>query len=119
MQRAGRLGVPFAAYRSQYGVSSSRPCNFLSHPPFAHSINSGTAMKTENARNDKPTKSEEKKLDNQLKDTFPASDPPSYSAGSIGAPPKRESEPATGSHPEVEKAEKKVKSGDAAKPETY
>jgi hypothetical protein len=74
-------------------------------------------MKTE--QTSKPTKSEEKKLDNQLKDTFPASDPPSYSAGTIGAPKERESEPATGSTPEVEKASKKVKSGDAAKPGTY
>jgi hypothetical protein len=79
----------------------------------------GRNVKTDHLSTDKPTKAEEKKLDRQLKDTFPASDPPSYSAGLIGAPPKRESEPATGSTPEVQKAAEKVKSGDAAKPGTY
>lgn len=66
-------------------------------------------------------KTQDQKLDKELEETFPASDPPSYSAGAIGAgaPRDRESEPKTGNAPEVKDAERKVKTGDAAKPETY
>jgi hypothetical protein len=66
-------------------------------------------------------RTKEEKIDAQMEDSFPASDPPSYSGGNhaIGAPSGRESEaPAPDSHA-VTEAEKKVKSGDAAKPETY
>ena len=64
---------------------------------------------------------EEKKIDRQMKDSFPASDPPSFSGGNhiIGAPVERESAAATGRAPEVKEAEKKVYRGDAKKPETY
>lgn len=63
----------------------------------------------------------DEKVDQQVEDSFPASDPPSYSGGKhiIGAPKERESEPATGETPAVVEAEKKVKKGDAPKPETY
>ena len=63
----------------------------------------------------------EEKIDRQMKDTFPASDPPSFSGGNhiIGAPKGRESEPVTADSPEVKDAEQKVKSGDAPKPDTY
>jgi hypothetical protein len=64
-------------------------------------------------------KSKEDKLDKQLEDSFPASDVPSYSAGSIGAPPARESGAANANDAEVKDAEAKVKSGAAKKPETY
>lgn len=72
------------------------------------------------AQEPKPMTQEEK-IDRQMKDSFPASDPPSYSGGNhmIGAPDGRESEPPTGDSPEVKAAEKKVKAGDAPKPETY
>jgi len=61
------------------------------------------------------------KVDQQMEDSFPASDPPSFSGGRhiIGAPVARESDAATADHPDVIKAEKKVKSGDAAVPHTY
>jgi len=43
---------------------------------------------------DKSRPSKEDKIDAQMEDTFPASDPPSYSGGNhtIGAPAGRESE---------------------------
>ena len=65
--------------------------------------------------------SKDEKIDRQMKDTFPASDPPSYSGGNhaIGAPTGRESEAPTSDSPEVKDAERKVKSGDAPKPDTY
>jgi hypothetical protein len=78
--------------------------------------------------NDKKTPEEkakkkklDEKVDQQMEDTFPASDPPSYSGGKhiIGAPKERESATPTPDHPEVKKAEKKVKSGDAKVPHTY
>ena len=55
-----------------------------------------------------------------MKDSFPASDPPSFSGGkhAIGAPVERESVSPTPDTPEVKKAEKKVKDGKTS-PETY
>ncbi len=73
----------------------------------------------EHLSTDTQAKTKEEKLDKQLQDSFPASDPPSYSGGSIGAPKARESETPTADSHEVVEAEKKVKSGDAKKPETY
>jgi hypothetical protein len=70
---------------------------------------------------DKPAVTKEDKIDAQMADSFPASDPPSFSGGNhiIGAPTGRESDAATSSSPEVVDAEKKVKEGDAAKTKTY
>ena len=69
----------------------------------------------------KPAKTMEEKIDQQMADSFPASDPPSFSGGNhiIGAPAARESEAISGDAPEVKEAEKKVHSGDAKTPETY
>ena len=63
----------------------------------------------------------EDKIDRQMKDTFPASDPPSYAGGKhiIGAPKNRRSRAPKGGDHAVKEAEKKVKSGDATTPETY
>ena len=63
----------------------------------------------------------EDKIDQQMEDSFPASDPPSFSGGKhiIGAPEKRESDSPSAEHPAVKEAEKKVKSGDAKVPHTY
>ena len=58
-------------------------------------------------------------VDQQSEDTFPASDPPSFSMGAVGAPEARKSKPKTAESGAVKAAEKKVKSGDAKKPETY
>ena len=64
---------------------------------------------------------EEKKIDRQMKDSFPASDPPSFSGGNhiIGAPVERESDSPTAEAPEVKEAEKKVKDGTAQQPHKY
>lgn len=64
---------------------------------------------------------EEKKIDRQMKDSFPASDPPSFSGGNhiIGAPVERESGAATAESHEVKVAEQKVKDGTAKQPDKY
>lgn len=69
----------------------------------------------------KDPKTKEEKIDAQMEDSFPASDPPSFSGGNhaIGAPTGRESESPGSEHPSVKDAEKKVNSGDAKKPESY
>lgn len=68
----------------------------------------------------KPTTKDEK-IDAQMEDSFPASDPPSFSGGNhiIGAPKDRESEAPTGISPEVVEAEKKVKDGTAKEKDKY
>ncbi len=58
-------------------------------------------------------------VDQQSEDSFPASDTPSFSPGAIGAPEARQSKPKTADSAAVKAAEKKVKTGDAKKPETY
>jgi hypothetical protein len=70
---------------------------------------------------DKEPKTKEEKIDAQMADSFPASDPPSFSGGNhiIGAPTGRESDPATSESHAVVEAEKKVKGGGAATPKTY
>ncbi|HXS06606.1 MAG TPA: hypothetical protein VN723_07455 [Rhizomicrobium sp.] len=69
----------------------------------------------------KPARSREEKIDRQMEDSFPASDPPSFSGGNhiIGAPKERESDTPSGTHHDVVKAEERVKKGNAAKPEKY
>jgi hypothetical protein len=70
---------------------------------------------------DKPAKTREEKIDAQMADSFPASDPPSFSGGNhiIGAPTGRESDAATADSHAVVEAEKKVKTGTAAEPKKY
>ncbi|HVZ92452.1 MAG TPA: hypothetical protein VG843_12445 [Rhizomicrobium sp.] len=55
-------------------------------------------------------------VDQQMEDTFPASDAPSFSQGAIGAPANRKSKPPSGSSRRVLSAEKKLKRGRARKP---
>jgi hypothetical protein len=76
-------------------------------------------MKTQHLSTDTPAKSKEERIDKELQDSFPTSDPPSYSPGSTGAPAERKSEPLTSAHPSVRGAAKKVKSGAAYKPDAY
>jgi len=76
-------------------------------------------MKTEHLSTDRKAKNNEEKLDDQLRDSFPTSDPPSHSPGAAGAPKNRESEAATAEHPAVREAEKKVKSGAVEAPDKY
>lgn len=66
-------------------------------------------------------KKQEDKIDRQMKDSFPASDPPSFSGGKhiIGAPVERESDSPTADTHAVKEAHKKVKTGDAKVPHTY
>jgi hypothetical protein len=68
-----------------------------------------------------PAKTKEEKIDQQMEDSFPASDPPSFSGGNhiIGAPVARESEAPTGGSPEVKEAEKKVHEGSTKEPDKY
>jgi len=63
----------------------------------------------------------EDKIDAQMADSFPASDPPSYSGGNhiIGAPANRESTEPSPDHPAVIEAEKKVKEGETSVPHKY
>jgi len=63
-----------------------------------------------------PPKTPDEKIDRQMKDSFLASDPPSYSGGNhaIGAPVNRESESPTAQTHEVKQAEKQVKDGKTA-----
>ena len=70
---------------------------------------------------DKTPTTKEEKIDAQMEDSFPASDPPSFSGGNhiIGAPSGRESEAPSPDAPAVIEAEKKVKDGSAKTPETY
>ncbi len=70
---------------------------------------------------DKTRPTKEDKIDAQMEDSFPASDPPSFSGGNhtIGAPTGRESEPPKADSPDVLDAEKKVKDGKAPEPKTY
>ncbi|HLY06454.1 MAG TPA: hypothetical protein VKR31_11975 [Rhizomicrobium sp.] len=43
-------------------------------------------MKTEHLSTDRRPKNKEQKIDDQLRDSFPTSDPPSFNPGSVGAP---------------------------------
>lgn len=70
---------------------------------------------------DKTPKTKEEKIDAQMEDSFPASDPPSFSGGNhiIGAPTGRESEAPSPDAPAVVEAEKKVKEGKTKVTDTY
>lgn len=69
----------------------------------------------------KTAKTKEDKIDQQMEDSFPASDPPSFSGGNhiIGAPAARESEAPTGDSPEVKEAEKKARHGVKKDPQQH
>lgn len=58
-------------------------------------------------------------VEQQSEDTFPASDPPSFAPGAIGAPTDRKTKPKTADSGAVKAAENKVKRGHAKKPKTY
>lgn len=75
----------------------------------------------EHLSTDEPATGREDKIDKQMQDSFPASDPPSFSGGrhTIGAPAERESDAPTAKTPEVKEAEKKVKDGAARVPNKY
>ncbi|HEY5238335.1 MAG TPA: hypothetical protein VIJ62_08150 [Rhizomicrobium sp.] len=82
----------------------------------------GTEPKNKAAAKAKTEKKHvESKIDRQLKDSFPASDPPSFSGGRhiIGAPEERESGAASATDHDVMSAEKKVKDGSVKTPEKY
>lgn len=59
---------------------------------------------------DKARAGKDAKIDAQVEDSFPASDPPSYSGGNhaIGAPSGRESEPPCADDEDVKEAQKKA-----------
>ena len=58
-------------------------------------------------------------VDQQSEDSFPTSDAPSFSPGAVGAPEERKTPPPKANSRRVTEAAKKVKSGDARKPDTY
>ena len=70
---------------------------------------------------DKQPKNKEEKIDAQMADSFPASDPPSFSGGNhiIGAPSGRESDSPGPESQAVVDAEKKVKDGSATDKKKY
>jgi hypothetical protein len=68
------------------------------------------------ARNDRATREREgRKIDEQLEESFPTSDPPSFMGGKhiTGAPPERKSPKPSPHRSAVKDAEKKVKTGQA------
>ena len=76
-------------------------------------------MKKEHLSTDKPARNREEKLDKQLSDSFPTSDPPSYSPGAVGAPKNRKSGAKNAKSRAVTEAERKVKSGAARVTDKY
>jgi hypothetical protein len=46
-------------------------------------------MKTEHLSTDRKAKNKEEKIDDQLRDSFPTSDPPSFNPGTVGAPKEK------------------------------
>ena len=75
----------------------------------------------EHLSTDTPARSKEEKIDKQMQDSFPASDPPSFSGGNhiVGAPQSRESDAPTPDDPAVKSAEQKVKDGSAQDSSKY
>jgi hypothetical protein len=64
------------------------------------------------------THSKPNSIDQQSEDSFPTSDPPSFSPGATGAPHGETEQPKVHHHA-VRAAERKVKTGNARKPEAY
>jgi len=50
-------------------------------------------MKTQHLSTDRKPKNKEQKIDDQLRDSFPTSDPPSFNPGTIGAPKDEKGKP--------------------------
>ena len=50
-------------------------------------------MKTEHLSTDRKPKNKEQKIDDQLRDSFPTSDPPSFNPGTVGAPKDEKAKP--------------------------
>jgi hypothetical protein len=75
----------------------------------------------EHLSTDRPATNREEMIDKQMADSFPASDPPSFSGGkhTIGAPRERESDAPTPDSHAVTEAEKKVKDGTAKEVHKY
>ena len=71
----------------------------------------------EHLSTNKRAETKEEKIDAQMADSFPASDPPSFSGGNhiIGAPTGRESDSPTSEHPAVVAAEKQAKAQNPTK----
>ena len=78
-------------------------------------------MQSDKKLSQEDRKKREDKIDRQETDSFPASDPPSYSGGNhiIGAPKDRESDTPKPDAHAVKDAERKVKSGSAKDPKNY
>jgi hypothetical protein len=75
----------------------------------------------EHLSTDRPARSREEMIDKQMQDSFPASDPPSFSGGkhTIGAPAERETQAPNPHSPAVTDAERKVKDGTASQAHKY
>lgn len=77
--------------------------------------------KAKRDRADGQTHHPPKSIEQQSEDSFPASDPPSFSGGNhiVGAPVARKSKAAKSDSGPVRDAEEKVKSGHSKKPHAY
>jgi hypothetical protein len=73
--------------------------------------------KPEHHSTDKSRAGKEEKIDAQMEDSFPASDPPSFSGGNhiVGAPRGRESQAPAPDDPAVVEAERKAEQSDSKK----
>ena len=78
-------------------------------------------MQTDKKESPKGRQKQDEMVDLQMKDSFPASDPPSYSGGKhiIGAPKARESNAPKPDSRAMKDAERKVKDGSAKDPTIY
>jgi hypothetical protein len=84
-------------------MTQARPPKHTEHP--------------ERLSTDKPATTREEKIDRQMEDSFPASDPPSYSGGNhvVGAPAERASPSPKADSPIASNAGKTNKDGKAAR----
>ena len=80
-----------------------------------------TDKKAQDAQTPAEKKKESRKVDQQLEESFPTSDPPSFMGGKhiTGAPPERKTPKPSPHHPAVIDAEKKVKEGKSEDPASY
>src|SRR5947209_16573529 len=78
-----RIKLPFPSFVQSPGTSRTKEA--LPKKETGKEQN----MKTEHLSTDRKPKNKEQKIDDQLRDSFPTSDPPSFNPGTVGAPEDR------------------------------